>query len=215
MPKRIIYIPRPRIQAGEPDAGNLPSLISQAETWKKIIEEKEGKNYTFYVKCLDEKLPGEPNDDDQVYIYAGHGLPGVDGAGWPGDPGKLTNQVVVTSEQIADRISDEGWSPSLFGGKIKIYVCHSAAKGSGNTEAFASLVAKKMLAKGWAKCRFFGYNAQVTQTYSALKSIQAKGLASRLEVDVTTLQGMHRWSVSGSGVTKMTQGRASGHRTEF
>jgi hypothetical protein len=207
MPKRIIYIPRPRDEADKPDVPGH-SLIKQASGWQNIVEGKEGKNYTFYLRCLGESLPGDGADgeaDSQIYIYAGHGLTGVDGAGWPGDPGSTTNQVVVTSQQIADRISKEGWSPAVFKGKIKVYSCYS---GAGNP-SFGKMVADKMRLLHWENCSFFGYETQITQIYSKLMTMQAEGFAEKWDVPLESILGMHRWSVDKPGGIKVTSGRTS------
>lgn len=217
MPKRIIYIPRPREEAEKLDAGN-PSLVTQGGKWRTHVEGKEGRGLEFHLKCLGDRFPGDATDGEagsQIYIYAGHGLPGVNGAGWPGDPGAVTDQVVVTAAEIAARISNEGWAPNLFRGKIKVYSCYSGEPGTGGEPPFASLVAQEMRTLHWENCTFFGYTTQVMQTYTKLMAMQARNLAEKLEVKVETLSGFHRWSVTGSKTAKMTVGRASSARVQF
>lgn len=213
MPKRVIYIPRPRLDAEQPDVSG-PSLVKQGSGWEGIVTGKEGKNYTFFLRCLGETLPGDAADgeaDSQIYIYAGHGLPGVDGAGWPGDPGSTPNQVVVTAAQIAERISAEGWPPAVFKGKVKVYSCYSGA----GEPPFAKLVAARMRDRHWENCTYFGYTSQVTQIYSKLILMQARGFAEKWEVPLETITGMRRWSVEKPGGIKVTQGRASTARVPF
>lgn len=216
MPKFLIFIPRSAEEAEKPDVGNLPSLLTQAKTWEThVTAAGRKKAYDFFVRCYGgDRFPGDPSEggaDNQIYIYAGHGLPGVDGAGWPGDPGKVKDQVVLSANEIAKRISEQGWAPGLFVGKVKVWVCHSGA----GDPPFASLVAKEMRDKGWTKCSYFGYEMQVTQTYSELKKIQLSGFSSAWDVPVETLQGFHRWAVKKQGAFNTTQGRASTKRKDF
>jgi hypothetical protein len=217
MSKRVIYIPRTRTEAELRDRGNKPSLLVQAEKWRTRLNGK----YEFSLVCYPEKFTGNPaegGDDNTIYIYGGHGIAGFDGAGWPGNPDQ-TGSGVVTAKEVAERISDAGWSPSLFSGKVKVYSCYSGAPG--NKEAFASLVAREMRSREWGNCSFHGYLIEIGQVHETITKMLAGALAgvmarydTSLDEDklTTDLVGQnHKWAV----VDKQKVGRVSGQRVDF
>jgi hypothetical protein len=217
MAKRVIYIPRPRVDAEKLDSGKKPSLLTQAEKWKNKLE----KGHDFSLVCVGELLTGDPaegGEKNTIYIYGGHGLPGIDGAGWPGNPG-TPGSVVVNAAQVALRISAAGWSPALFRGRVKVYSCYSGEPGS--NVAFASLVAGEMRNKGWTNCTFYGYLTEIGQVHEKITNIMARAMAGTMarrnpQLDegklVDDLVGqVHKWAV----VEKQKIGRVRDQRVTF
>ena len=112
--KWIMYIPRDKSLASTKDTGNRQSLIERAEGWRQHVEKKKNDNkqakYEFSVTCLGEKLPQLLSENDMIYIFAGHGRTGRDGAGWPGDDGNL-----IDAKAIVQYLIDEGLPKNFKG----------------------------------------------------------------------------------------------------
>lgn len=217
---RLIYIPRDRADADTKDQGNAPSLLAQAEKWRSRLEARQ---HVFKIVCRGENFEGNPADggaDNQIYVYGGHGLAGYNGAGWPGDPG-TSGSVVVPAREIAEQISDRGWAPSLFTGRLKVYSCFSGNPGS--SVAFAALVANEMRTRGWTNCTFWGYLTKISQVHQTLNGVKAGLIASYMaknddSIDEAALKQEligqeHRWATVGD--RQMPIGRVSAQRVEF
>jgi hypothetical protein len=195
--KRIIFIPRTKLEAQARDTGNGPDLYAQATSWEPVVSEK-GK--AFRVFCTDDAFDVELDAEDTVYIYGGHGISNRDSVTWPGnDAHPLDSATVAGLAQVV--------IPSTFAGKIKVYSCHSGETGG---TAFAARVADAMRLAGYNSCTFFGYLGEISQRYEILKSFQRFPYSERTGQDAPTTA--KRFSHSGSGVTRMKQGLASAFR---
>lgn len=187
--KWIMYIPRDRNLASTKDTGNKPSLIDRAKGWRQYVEQKKNDNnqdkYEFSVKCLGEGLPKSLGENDMIYVFAGHGIAGRDGVGWPGDNGNL-----IDAKTIVQRLKAEGL-PKDFKGKIKVYSCHSGDDAN-NQSAFAYLVDQEL--KAHAKdCSVFGYHGEITQSYELI-DLNRPTHKGKYQGDSNDA-GTHRWSI--------------------
>jgi hypothetical protein len=91
--------------------------------------------------------------DGQIYIQ-GHGMPGQTSIEMGRGGG------YITAQQVVDKLITSGL-PKTFFGKIKCYNCHSAEEGAKREPAFAQVIANLMYAKGYKKCKFFGYIGRI------------------------------------------------------
>jgi hypothetical protein len=209
MAKRIIYIPRTRTEA-ETKAGNGNSMLYFVTEWIKTLSDKVEKGTqitkasTAFIRCWGESLPGNAGQthpgsvtaidtDGQIYIYAGHGLAGVNGAGWPDEPDltKHPNTKIVTAEQIAERLTGEGWAPASFQGKIKVYSCWSGLGDDNGNPPFAQLVAIALRGKNWTNCSYFGYMTKVSARFRDFSKYGFKTSAIPVDVPEEKREGWH------------------------
>lgn len=186
--KWIMWIPRPKNIADMKDGGK-PSLTTKAMGWKTYVEqktitkdEKEVKKYEHYLKYVDDPFPGEPGEDDVVYIFSGHGVAGRQNVTWPGDQNPLDAPFIAT------KFSQRGWG-AQFNGRIKIYSCYS---GDG-VPPFAKTVAAAIRGKGYTNCAYFGYHGEITQQYETSATTGVKGV--KFQDIQQEDHGTHRWSI--------------------